>query len=489
MKRFVSWAAVSSLPQVKKVSLEDQLATNRAHVEKWGGVLTAELVVPGESRYIVLFEEACRKIEAYAQLHRLIQQRAFDVLIFLDRSRLGRKASLSMAVVELCHSAGIATYETDNPPTSLDAPQQSYDDMLLGAIKSVGAQREIQKLQERQLMGMIGRVKRGEIPAGTFFGYIQRYDAESGRRYLEIEPAAAEVVRQMYDLYLSGAGTVRIADYLNERGITSPTGIQWKGVQVRSVIFRAWRYAGFGEMNRQSRNRPYVKAKGLWPPIISEETAERVFEERTARNDGRRVPDTPYLLSGIVMCRKCNRTMYVATTVRRRKSGRIQMQLHCPNAHEHAFASYSRAMVALEAALEYISKLEDVAEIACQEDDPVVKWREQIANQQAALDSLRAAQLRADDAYISGMMDAERYQRQVNKLSGQMQVHTTEIGRLEQLISDENERGTRRQRLEEIKRAGLAMLRHPDAAVANAWLSRHVRIWMEDHQVTDVEFL
>src|SRR5690606_23048770 len=117
--RFVSWAAVSSLPQTKKVSLEDQLRTNREHIARYGGQLVAELVVPGKSRSIVLFEDACRRIEAYARLRELIDARAFDVLIYLDRSRLGRKASLSMAIVELCHEAGNATYETENPPVAL----------------------------------------------------------------------------------------------------------------------------------------------------------------------------------------------------------------------------------------------------------------------------------------------------------------------------------------------------------------------------------
>lgn len=162
-KRFVSWAAVSSLPQAQKISLQDQLATNRQHIALHEGTVVAELVVPGESRNIVLFEDAARRMEAYAQLKTLIDQRAFDVLVYLDRSRLGRKASLSMAVVELCHEAGIATYETENPPSSLDV-DDSHDDMLLGAIKSVGAQREIAKLKQRHRTGMIGRVQDGKFP-------------------------------------------------------------------------------------------------------------------------------------------------------------------------------------------------------------------------------------------------------------------------------------------------------------------------------------
>ena len=107
MRRVAIWAAVSSLPQAKKVSLEDQLRVGRDHAAQHNAQVVAELVVPGESRDIVLFEEACRRIAAYEQLQGLINAKAIDVLVYLDRSRLGRTAALSMAVVELCKSAGI----------------------------------------------------------------------------------------------------------------------------------------------------------------------------------------------------------------------------------------------------------------------------------------------------------------------------------------------------------------------------------------------
>lgn len=84
MKRVAIWAAVSSLPQAKKVSLDDQLASGRSHAALHNASVVAELVVPGESRDIVLFEEACRRIGAYETLKGLIDNRTIDVLIYLD---------------------------------------------------------------------------------------------------------------------------------------------------------------------------------------------------------------------------------------------------------------------------------------------------------------------------------------------------------------------------------------------------------------------
>lgn len=64
MLRCVSWEAVSSKRQAggDKVSLERQREVNCQAIEKIGGVHAVSLVVPGQSRSIILFEDACRKV-------------------------------------------------------------------------------------------------------------------------------------------------------------------------------------------------------------------------------------------------------------------------------------------------------------------------------------------------------------------------------------------------------------------------------------------
>lgn len=129
MKRIAIWRAVSSLPQAKKISLDDQLDQALAVVKRHDAHLVADLEVHGESRSIILFEDACERIEAYSRLKGLIDDRAIDVLIYLDVSRLGRMAALVLAIAELCTRAGILLYELDNPPASLEFKAQ-YDEPL-----------------------------------------------------------------------------------------------------------------------------------------------------------------------------------------------------------------------------------------------------------------------------------------------------------------------------------------------------------------------
>lgn len=491
--RFASWAAVSSLPQAKKISLEDQLAVNREHAARHGGDVVAELVVPGESRNIVLFEDAC-KIQAYAQLRDMIAARSFDVLIYLDRSRLGRKASLSMSVVELCHEAGIITYETENPPARLDGTQTSHDEMLIGAIKSVGAQREIQKLQERHKMGMIARVQAGKLPAAIPWGWVAVYDI-AGQRTIQTDPAAAAAVRTiLLDLYLAqGLGHNMIADRLNEMGIITPTGAgQWQKGNVQSILRLVWRYAGYGEVNRRS-DRPYTKAPGNWPPILTEEEAQSIQDEQKRRVYGRRGVATAYLFSGVVHCAECGARMSYATTQRNRPTQHRQHSLRCPRhpaiPHRHTHISEPKVRAALDEAIAYLQSPDNRAAVLTDtQHNNAAQIEAEIAQQQAQAAQTQEAIHRADDAYVSGRMDAERYQRQVERLTAQAAAtgqRLAELDALQQQSAHEEKRG---ERLEEVAASGPSVLAG-EIRTANAWLKRHLRLWVEDNRVTRIEYL
>lgn len=381
--RWVSWAAVSSLPQAKKISNEDQLAENRRHAEKHGGNVVAELVVPGESRSIVLFEDAARRIEAYAELKRLVDARAFDVLVYLDRSRLGRKASLSMSVVELCHSAGIATYETENAPTA--------------------------------------------------------------------------------------------------------SGNDWTRITVRLIIGKAWVYAGYVEVNKRG-SRQYVRAQGEHAAIIDADTAEAVDVERNARLANRKLGDTDYMLSGVVMCAECGKPMHCVSEERTR-DGRTYtyIGLRCIRHRPTRHCSYRRAERVLRRAIEAIDE-QAIEELINDDDGLSDMLLSQIAEQEATIDRTEAALRRVDDAMVDGMIDGDRYRRQVDRLNAQAATARAEIARLRKRYDDEADRDKRRERMRQVSAIGLAMLDEPPH-VANAWLRRNVRLWCKDGRIVVVDWL
>ena len=482
-QRFVSWAAVSSLPQAKKISIEDQLANNRRHVERRGGELVAELVVPGESRSITLFEDAARKMPAYAELKRLIDNRAFDVLIYLDRSRLGRKASLSMTVVELCTDAGIAVYETENPPAEIRATA-SHDDMLIGAIKSVGAQREIQKIQERHRMGMIGRAQNGLPPNNLVYGYRWQY-ADDGSRRIVIDEAAADVVREIIALYLSGMTSPSIAQELNGRGIVSPTGRMWTGIKIYNIVKHGERYAGFVELNKVSGSRPYLKTAGAWPPIIDENTLAVILSEIQARARNHRI-SWPYVLTAACYCQVCGAPMRYNPM---RGGQNAERQIRCMQHRPGVYVMEHYIFDALRSAMSMLRHA-DIDALVAEQENPLADIEAQMATHHANIKRLEAALKRADDAYVQfGALDAARYAEQVRSIQAQIAAERKQVELLANKAANVQQAGNRRERLESVIATGLSRLDSDDAQATNVWLRRTLRVWVGRERSISVEWL
>lgn len=491
IKRFVSWAAVSSLPQAKKVSLDDQLKTNRQHVERHAGRMVAELVVPGESRDIVLFEEAARRMDAYRQLKELIDAKDFDVLIYLDRSRLGRTAALSMAVAELCNRAGILLYETDAPPATLDFAPADYDDLLIGAIKSVTAQQELRKFKQRRESGMAGRVQRGEFPGEVPWPWVEKF-AEDGKRSVEVDEQGRTALLLIRDLYLiNGASLNAIAAQLNERGYPSPRGGQWASGNVVWIVRNVWRYAGYVELNKKSpTGLTYIKAKSKWPAILTDEEATAIQVERHRRWFARGSVHSPHRFSQCVWCEVCNSRMdaaYVSTTV---KGKRYTYELYrCSNKHPGRSVMAWKVDDAVRISIEYLATLPDLAAYIPETADHSEALRAQLATLQERMAGFQEQLERADDAYTMGTMNANRYQRQVERIEKQMAQLTAQITDAEAMLRKEQVAGRRVDRLEEVVSSGLAMLTAEEIPTANAYFRRLLRVWVKDNNVSSVDVL
>ena len=479
--RAVSWAAVSSLPQAKKISVDEQLRVNAAHAIIIDAEIQAELVVPGESRLIILVEDACRKIPAYRRLVDMIVARSFDVLIYLDCSRLGRKASLSMAIVELCHDAGIATYETESSSGLMLG--DTYDQMLVGAIKSVGAQQEIVKLVERNRFGMIARAERGDFPAAIPFGYRAVFSPD-GSRSIEIDEQAARTLRRLFDLYISGLGMHAVADTLNNEGLPGVTQARWTNSAVRALIIRPWKYAGFAEINHDSKTgREFRRAIGKAPAIITPDIAAQVDFIRSDRAN-QRIPKWPYRFTGCVWCETCGAHMHFFGADRQMGGG-----WRC-DAGRHSKTTVGEAAIieALRAAFQHLSVMAEghsQDSVLIDAESELSQSIEQAAKDLAALD----AQLeKMDEAFAHGIMDLSRYETQVRRIDAK---RADLLGRADLLqeqrvrVGFSRGRSTRRS---ELMRHGLEALYSDDIVSSNAFLRTRIRVWCANHRPTRIEF-
>jgi DNA invertase Pin-like site-specific DNA recombinase len=504
-KRFVSWAAVSSLPQAKKISVDDQLATNREHIEKWGGTLVRELPIRGKSRSISSFEKACDSIKEYADLREMIERRAFDVLIYLDRSRLGRKSRLIDAIVDECHDAGILTYSTESPPASLDVDRDNFASKVVGAIESIMAQEEVKTMMRRHAMGMAARVRDGDFPGRIPYGWKVRYELVDDKpvRTVEVDEDAKEVLHQIFALFLEqGLSGVDIAEHLQNKGVPSPSGKPWLAWMVHAIVNLAPRYAGTLQLNRKSKKRAYVESKNKWPAIIGNELASRIMAEKKRRGCAKRAVHVVHRFSQIVWCEKCQRKMHGRwnwRTSRRDPNVRTRFEDYCcalmqkaGHAQWHIVGAY--VVDAVRHAIEYVKDEANRQKILDQYVDKTPAINTKIKKAQARLSKHEEAEERLDHAYIIvGKMTPERYEAQVKTLENLRRAIEAEIEQLQAELHAEQFDQQRPERLREFASEGLAMLDCPDIQAANAWFRRHIKVWLlcndPDGEKLAVEYL
>lgn len=526
MKTGIAWAAVSSAEQIENVSLENQIRMATEHAQRHDVRITDVLVVPGKSRHIVLFDRAADTITGYrldandlaqlattplttitkskptvypyAELLNLLEAAKPNdvVFFFLNRSRLGRTAALSQTVIGLCRESRVKAYDLESPPNTLEITS-SRDDAYVGAFKSVEAENQIWAIQENHKRGMIRRVEKyGKMPGKINWGYVAHYDGKRLTGYT-IDEDAAVTIRLIVELYLDrGFGAANIADHLNRLGKPAPAGGLWGHSQITFLLRRIWRYAGYAELNVNSATgRPYVRAKGQWPAIISEEAARRVVEERKARNDSRRSVHTVYRFTRMVHCAVCGSRFHALTKYKDwiKADGSPGHYEHvayrCPA--DHTSIGEKKIMRALEA---YIRQLDDRAFreqiLGTPAADPSIAINAQITALQTQLDALKRSIAKADhDHYIASTLDAERHQAIVGAIKARMTTIATAMTELQDQLLSAQSSAQRADRIEDLRVNGVRWLHHDDVRTANAWLRQRLSVYVEKRKVAEVTIL
>lgn len=178
---------------------------------------------------------------------------------------------------------------------------------------------------ERQLAKVAELVAEGKIGNGgpRPFGYRRIFAGEGPRRKIlrdEIEPAEAEIIREMADRFLAGESLRSLVGDMNRRGIPTSTGRRWTMPALRWML-RSGRIAGLRE------HKGVITGPAVWPAIVDHDTHELL---RTKLDSGRRPPGSRvriHYLAGFVRCGKCDAVMRVGP-----QHG--ELKLKCPPKQE-----------------------------------------------------------------------------------------------------------------------------------------------------------
>lgn len=319
--RYAIYARYSTDHQTFK-SIEDQYTLCRAYGDRQGWLEAGAYHDAARSGATVIGRAGLFEMLAAAD------RGEFSVILVEDLDRLSRSASGAHGLVEEMEALDITVCTVSSGPVT---------DMEV-AFKAAHNARQLKAQAEKTRRGQEGTVKDGRISGQVSYGYrrLISLDGKNGRR--EIDEEKAEVVRRIYNDYLSGLTPLDIAKALNAEGIPGPRGGSWKpgaiyGNRDTGVgILRNRLYVGINEWGRTvtkhnrhkgtSTAKVTAKADRLVVEvphlrIVSDEVFQAVEDRLESRRSGpstfrdKRRPD--YLLSGLVRCGTCGRPYAVVS--------------------------------------------------------------------------------------------------------------------------------------------------------------------------------
>jgi site-specific DNA recombinase len=249
----------------------------------------------------------------------------FDVVLVTAPDRLARNYVHQMVILEELERLGISVVFIDRPAS--DDPHEHLVTQIRGAV----AEYERTLIADRMRRGRQAKLRAGRLLPWTNAAYGYRVHPERPRdpALVEVDEAAAAVVRELFQAYADGEATLHaLAVRLTARGIASPTGRRfWSASSVRTILTNpayigeavSGRLQSRPSHGRRSALEPIGRgvsaqptARDQWiivpvPALVSTDVFN-MAQRRLATNQqlARRNTIYTYLLRGLVSCGHCH---------------------------------------------------------------------------------------------------------------------------------------------------------------------------------------
>ncbi len=254
-------------------------------------------------------------ISARPQMQCLLSDMAdgrYAGVLVVEVERLARGDTIDQGIVAQAFRESNTKIIT---PAKTYDPQNEFDEEYF-EFSLFMSRREYKTIKRRMAAGRIEAVKEGNyICSRVPYGY-KKINPEPKIHTLEIVPAEAEVIRRIYELYLSGKGAKAIAGELNRLGIRPQKSEYWENPSIKKILANPL-YCG--KIKWKPKNGPEMLCDGLHEPIISEEVFQAAQEKRKT-NPAAQVKNNDTFHNyyhNVLYCAHCGHQMkrrYIATS-------------------------------------------------------------------------------------------------------------------------------------------------------------------------------
>ena len=298
------YARVSSDRQDVDLSVAAQLRALREFAERNGYVVAREFIDEAESG----------RTSDRPQFRKMLDEASgadapFQEILVWKFSRFTRKREHAVAFKSMLRRRGIRvtsiTEHADDTPTGklMEAIIESVDEFYS------------ENLAQEVRRGMREAASRGFwVSNNAPLGYKRVYVPDGGKKRpkLELDPPADGVARRIFDMALKGLTVLDIAKQLNAEGIPTKTGKRWLKTTIHKMLANE-AYAGTLVWGKTAKDgAPPVRVEGGVPAIVTKSEFARVQQMLQARAPSHTHPRraaSPYLLSGLVTCDLCGKSL------------------------------------------------------------------------------------------------------------------------------------------------------------------------------------
>ena len=421
-----------------EVSPDSQLGKIREWAETHGYDLPDHLVFKEEEG--VSGRQAKHREAFNAMIGAAKQKPApFDTLLVWKFSRFARNQEESVFYKSMLRRQGIEVVSVSEP--IIDGP---FGQLIERIIEWMDEYYSI-RLGEEVKRSMTMLAKEGRHLSIAPFGY----KIEDGQ--LVPVPDEADLVREIFQRFISGDSMKKITEDLNDRGIKSHRGNLIENRTINYILqnpvyIGKTRWTPTGKRNRYDVSSPdTIVADGTHPPLISQDVWDETQKHMAANRLRHRKNAKPAemhksWLSGLIRCSACGSTMIAG--------GKSGMQCgayskgKCSVSH---YVSFDLLAATLVYQLRYDADHLDQTRI---DEGQKQKLAASLSPQYAAtLSAIEKKLARLRDAYLAGIEDLESYARAKAELDAQAERIRAAIEEAHRMIPQTDPAERRRQLL------------------------------------------
>ncbi len=319
-----------------RISVDEELDRDNTSIENQKAIITDFVKQKFLNSTLAFYEDRDRsgytfeQREGYQAMRRELMGHQKDILIVKDFSRFSRRNSRGLVELEDLRDAGVRIISIGD---GIDFPND--DDWLKIQFQFLINEMPVTDTSKKVKSVIKRRQADGKWICAAPYGYVV-----NKRQEFEVVPTEAEIVREIFRLYIDGWGYKKIANHLTDQGIPTPRMVErdrkeaageeykrtakpaWAIVTVQGIIDNDF-YIGTlrqGKYTRKKINGKEVRRDELDHIVIEHHhqeiidyrtfaTAKALRESRsTAHYRGQKKYDNTY--SGFLECGDCGSPLF-----------------------------------------------------------------------------------------------------------------------------------------------------------------------------------